>query len=758
MSLVSGCWNCKIVATCQQHHGHTAVCSNYLLYNGGLRPFQPRRQKLFSLFEGGRFGSAAKGRGRGRVKFEVVNSDSATSLLPLGLDFMTFLATTVLVVPLFKSRNVSPILGFLFAGLILDQLGLFRNVEAIEKLSELGVLFLLFEMGLELSLDRLKSLAKFAFGLGSLQMIFTTLAFMTFALPVGKGFGTQILVNFFGADPQLVSIRSVDEALVIGAALSLSSSAFVLRILQERGELATTFGSATLGILLFQDIATIPFLVLLPLIESDSSGFLLDKIGPTAIFSVVGVALLLLGGRTVLRRIFEIVANSRSQETFLALSLLTVVGASYFTQKLGFSDTLGAFIAGVLLSETNFRSQIEADIQPFKGILLGLFFVTTGSSIDTGLLAEKWPVIIALCAGLIGVKTLIIGTLAPYFGLSKADSARTAFALSQGGEFAFVLLSLASQLKILPIELNRLLIIVVVLSMAVTPWLADLGRWMAEQEQQRENIEDGKSLQLELEKRVAAQEQQPMKYIVICGFGQVGQVIYNMLTSPLSSKDKPVIAFDMNPRRVRAGRENGMNVMYGEGWKEGVLEASQIEPCAVIITYSQPEDVCHAVMCVKQSYPDVKIYAVAQDVYHAAELRALGAGIVQPATTSTAMRLGRAVARDIGMTEYDIQYLSRTVDKAFKNRVAEMAGSIVQYPIQDSKDLVLNIGSDGFAFSKSNSKVPQQQYSVNAEVAEIRPNTPSQAEELLKSYSETLEGAVDEFDEERIDDQISQPP
>eukprot|EP01025_Chloroclados_australasicus_P022585 TRINITY_DN23212_c0_g1_i4.p1 TRINITY_DN23212_c0_g1~~TRINITY_DN23212_c0_g1_i4.p1 ORF type:complete len:347 (-),score=12.91 TRINITY_DN23212_c0_g1_i4:16-1056(-) len=333
MSLVSGCWNCKIVATCQQHHGHTAVCSNYLLYNGGLRPFQPRRQKLFSLFEGGRFGSAAKGRGRGRVKFEVVNSDSATSLLPLGLDFMTFLATTVLVVPLFKSRNVSPILGFLFAGLILDQLGLFRNVEAIEKLSELGVLFLLFEMGLELSLDRLKSLAKFAFGLGSLQMIFTTLAFMTFALPVGKGFGTQILVNFFGADPQLVSIRSVDEALVIGAALSLSSSAFVLRILQERGELATTFGSATLGILLFQDIATIPFLVLLPLIESDSSGFLLDKIGPTAIFSVVGVALLLLGGRTVLRRIFEIVANSRSQETFLALSLLTVVGASYFTQK-----------------------------------------------------------------------------------------------------------------------------------------------------------------------------------------------------------------------------------------------------------------------------------------------------------------------------------------------------------------------------------------------------------------------------------------
>eukprot|EP01026_Neomeris_dumetosa_P044878 TRINITY_DN38026_c0_g1_i6.p1 TRINITY_DN38026_c0_g1~~TRINITY_DN38026_c0_g1_i6.p1 ORF type:complete len:649 (-),score=72.13 TRINITY_DN38026_c0_g1_i6:70-2016(-) len=605
---------------------------------------------------------------RGERSKKVIVYNDSSNLLPLGLDFMTFLATTVLVVPLFKSRKVSPILGFLFAGLILDQLGLFRNVEAIEKLSELGVLFLLFEMGLELSLDRLKSLARFAFGLGALQMLLTTAAFMLFALPVGRGIGTLILTQFFNADPSLVSIRSVDEALVIGGALSLSSSAFVLRILQERGELASTYGSATLGILLFQDIATIPFLVLLPLFEGNSqvgNGSLVGLIGPTAIYSVIGVALLLYGGRTVLRRVFEMVANSRSQETFLALSLLTVVGASYLTQRLGFSDTLGAFTAGVLLSETNFRTQIEADIQPFKGILLGLFFVTTGSSIDTGLLADKWPVIIALAGGLIAIKVLILGTLGPFFGLSRADSARTAFALSQGGEFAFVVLSLASQLKVLPLELNRLLIIVVVLSMAVTPWLTDLGRWFGEREEKKLISAEGETLQLEIQAGVGDQGNKTQEQIVICGFGQVGQVIYNMLTSPLAPKKYSVVAFDLNPSRVRAGRELGLNVMYGEGWRESVLEAAQINPTCLIITYSQIDDVLQAVACAKQDYPDIKIYVVAQDIFHAAELKAVGATVVLPATTSTGVRLGRSIMRDIGMTEYDVQYLSRTIDQAY---------------------------------------------------------------------------------------------
>ena len=355
-------------------------------------------------------------------------------LLPLGLDFLTFLAATVLVVPVFKSAKVSPVLGFLFSGLVLGQLGLFRNTEELEKLSELGVLFLLFEMGLELSFDRLRSLAKYAFGLGTVTMFVTTMLFAFMGLPIGEGLGTEILVRFFHADPELVSIRTVDEAVVIGAALSLSSSAFVLQLLGEQNQLQTKFGSATLGILLLQDIAVVPFLVLLPLIErfsddptaasAEGAATLLASLAPTAAKTLLGLGALLLSGRFLLRRIFELVAEARSDETFVALCLLSVTGASLATQRLGFSDTLGAFSAGVLLAETNYRAQVEADIRPFRGILLGLFFVTTGASLDVGLLIKDWQIVVALLAGLIAVKVGAIGTFSPLFGLSRGESAR----------------------------------------------------------------------------------------------------------------------------------------------------------------------------------------------------------------------------------------------------------------------------------------------------------------------------------------------
>jgi Kef-type K+ transport system membrane component KefB len=340
---------------------------------------------------------------------------------------LCFLASTVVVIPVFKRLKISPVLGFLACGVLLSQLGLTRDLEDLERLSELGVLFLLFEMGLELSLDRLKALAKYAFGLGTLQMVACTLAFSMFALPVGNGLGTTILEKVASAPPSLVSIRSVDEAVVIGGALAMSSSAFVLQLLTERGEMPTRSGSATLGILLLQDIAVVPFLVLLPLIESNSSSellngasasSLLEKLGPTAIQTVLGLGALLLGGRVVLRRVFEVVAGSRNPEAFLALCLLTVSGAAYITSSLGFSDTMGAFIAGVLLSETNYKTQVEADVKPFRGLLLGLFFTTTAASINIEVLEHNWSVIAWILAGLLACKTAIIATLAKSFGLT----------------------------------------------------------------------------------------------------------------------------------------------------------------------------------------------------------------------------------------------------------------------------------------------------------------------------------------------------
>ncbi|GLT41908.1 hypothetical protein SLA2020_159370 [Shorea laevis] len=314
----------------------------------------------------------------------------------LGLDTLTFLAVTVLIVPAFKIIRASPILGFFFAGIVLNQFGLIRNLTDVKVLSEWGILFLLFEMGLELSLDRLKALAKFAFGMGLTQVILSTIAFTAFELPPNGAIGTRILEFLFHSRPDLVNIRSIDEALVIGAALSLSSSAFVLQLLAEKGELPTRFGSATLGILLLQDIAVVPLLVILPVLEGQNpiGESIWPMLAKESLKALGGLGLLSLGGKYILRRVFEFVAETRSSEAFVALCLLTVAGTSLLTQQLGFSDTLGAFLAGAILAETNFRTQIEADIRPFKGLLLGLFFVTTGTSIDM----QVWPLLNALYA------------------------------------------------------------------------------------------------------------------------------------------------------------------------------------------------------------------------------------------------------------------------------------------------------------------------------------------------------------------------
>jgi len=613
----------------------------------------------------------------------------------------------VLVVPVFKSAKVSPVLGFLFSGLVLGQLGLFRNTEELEKLSELGVLFLLFEMGLELSFDRLRSLAKYAFGLGTVTMFVTTMLFAFMGLPIGEGLGTEILVRFFHADPELVSIRTVDEAVVIGAALSLSSSAFVLQLLGEQNQLQTKFGSATLGILLLQDIAVVPFLVLLPLIErfsddptaasAEGAATLLASLAPTAAKTLLGLGALLLSGRFLLRRIFELVAEVRSDETFVALCLLSVTGASLATQRLGFSDTLGAFSAGVLLAETNYRAQVEADIRPFRGILLGLFFVTTGASLDVGLLIKDWQIVLALLAGLIAVKVGAIGTFSPLFGLSKGESARAAFSLAQGGEFAFVLLQLAKELNVLPDELNRLLIIVVVLSMALTPGLVEVGRRVGDYYDEAERQAAAAATLAEGFGGMSDSDDDgggggghggaSARPVVICGFGELGQLVANALESPLLSapqgglspagssgggemmmvvegvgnidgndattpakqqkmrarkkKRPPYVAFDLNPSRVRAARAAGFNVTYGDGSRGSVLEAAGAkQPSAIVIAYTARARAVSATRSLREAFgAAVPIYARALDSLHAAELKSAGATDVVTANVESGLEL-----------------------------------------------------------------------------------------------------------------------
>lgn len=614
----------------------------------------------------------------------IINNDKVTSELtiipsssldPLGNDLLIFLFTTIGIVPLFKWLEASPVLGFLSAGLVMGPAGLdlFEDLSDMEALAEFGVLLLLFEQGLELTVERLQSLSKYAFGMGTAQVLLCTIAFFAFPF-LG---GVQFLEFFVGSDANVVDITRIDESLVIGAALSLSSSAFVLKILQEKGQLSTKFGSAALGILLMQDIAVVPLLVLLPIIESNDSGVLsltdqIALLGATVAKAVLGLGGILIIGGAIVRSLFAIVAKSQSSETFVALCLLVAVGIGALTDSLGLSSTLGAFVAGTLLAESNYRTQIETDIKPLKGLLLGLFFLTTGASVDPYVIQEQWPTVFALLFGLLAFKTAIITALGPIFDLTKAESVRTGLLLSGGGEFAFVVLTLADKLRVIPDQLAKILVGVVVLSMALTPYLSILGDQLAVfiqdyenkqayqnallnselgsnefntdysssstsrsgsidsniisyNENNDSNIYDD-SLKIKPEQQQQQQQQLSVNNhssghgssisdaIIVCGYGAIGDTIVRFLTSPKLKEQMGssinYMAFDLDPTLVINGYKNGYRILYGDGSQPLVLETAGISsPKAFVVTYGDSEASFKAVERLRQAFPIIPIIA-----------------------------------------------------------------------------------------------------------------------------------------------------
>ncbi|EJK70011.1 hypothetical protein THAOC_08665, partial [Thalassiosira oceanica] len=328
-------------------------------------------------------------------------------------DTLCLLLATALITPLCKSAGLSPILGFLASGMLLgpNGLGVISGIHNTEHLGELGIVFFLFEMGIELSVERLKSMKKDVFGLGLSQYLSTAAVI---------GLAAKVLGGLSGP-----------ASVVVGGALSLSSSAFVLQLLKDKKELATRFGKASFGVLLLQDLAVVPLLVATPILAG--SGSLASALGNACVKAGMALSGIALAGRFALNPLFKTVAAANSQEAFLGLILMTALGMSFLTEGLGLSNTLGAFLAGVLLSETKYRYQVEADIAPFRGILLGLFFVTVGFEIDVGLIASNLPRVSAIVAGILGLKAGILALLSKAFGLSTSNALRTGLILSQGG-------------------------------------------------------------------------------------------------------------------------------------------------------------------------------------------------------------------------------------------------------------------------------------------------------------------------------------
>ncbi|KAA8498100.1 K(+) efflux antiporter 3, chloroplastic [Porphyridium purpureum] len=578
-------------------------------------------------------------------------NDFTHHMSPAVVESLVLLLTTVIIVPLMRRLNTSPILGFLAAGVLLGPPGLklVGNVSGSRSLAELGVVFFLFEMGLELSISKLRSLGLDVFGLGSMQFVLTSALFTCIGSAAGLALNT---------------------ALVVGGALALSSSAFVLQLLQERGEVGSRFGRAALGILLLQDLAVVPLLVLTPLLaRGGGSAAMVRAMSFAGIKAIVAVLIIVVAGSLLLEPTFRFVAKAQSQEAFIATILLTVLATSKLTEGLGLSDTLGAFLAGIMLAETSYVHQVEADIKPFRGLLLGLFFITVGFSIDIPLLMNNLGAVLALMLGLMLVKAGIIAALGKLVRrMSLASSVRTGLVLAQGGEFAFVLFQLAGRHGLLPPEnkLSKMLLVVVALSMACTPALAMAGERVGALLSKKQGL-------INLRKQ-DADTAGIQDYVIVAGFGRVGQCICEML----DQRFIPYIAFDLSPARVLESRGKGLNVLFGDATRPEVLATAGVDKAkAVVVTLDDPDGSVRAVRAIKREFPKTTVFCRAFDIKHQKLVQLAGGVAVIPEILEASLLLGGAVLRQYGVPESEVNIIieqSRT--KTFEDAGIEPHDSL----------------------------------------------------------------------------------
>jgi Kef-type K+ transport system membrane component KefB len=571
------------------------------------------------------------------IKGPLIIPDEATGIVmeSIGQDLLIFLAASVVVTPISNAFNVTPILGYLIIGALLGPHGLdlFANSKADVELGDFGIIFLLFSEGLEVSTSRLKRLANFL-PLGLAQM-----SLCAGVLSAGIVLVAPALERFLPLDAGLIDIQSPAEALVLALAGTLSTSAFVFPVLKEREWEDEQSGQAATSILLLQDLAVAPLLVLMPYVvgqgptDYSAIAFLTAK-------ATIGFGSVIVAGSFVLRRLFDLIATTRSTETFVALCLLVSVGIGEIAKGLGLTDTAGAFAAGVLLANTNYRAQIQADILPFKGILLGIFFMGAGSSFDTDTVLKEFPTIITGTVALVFFKavTLFLATRVPKWiepnRLPVADGLRLALLLSGGGEFAFVVLALAEKLDVLPTELGSLLTAIVLITMAITPFLGELAEIASrrfEAHDDEETVFPAKTREIT---RIADDA------VVICGYGEIGQSClrvldgeYRWLKSFSENADvldnlPVIVAFDSDPSLAGSTLRpsNDSAVLFGDGSNPSVLKSSGISnPSAIFVSYEDAIQVAGATARLRAAYENAPIYARAQTRREAQSLKDIGA-------------------------------------------------------------------------------------------------------------------------------------
>lgn len=581
-------------------------------------------------------------------------------------DTLLLLLATALITPICKRLGTSPILGFLASGMLLgpNGCGLISGIHTTETLAELGIVFFLFEMGIELSVERLMQMRKDVFGLGLGQFGLTALAV--------AGFG-----SLFGLP--------ANALVVLGGGLALSSSAFVLQLLKDKDQLATRFGKASFGILLFQDLAVVPLLVVTPLLAGSGSG-LARALGAAVVKAVMALGSIAVAGRYLLNPLFKLVAQAQSQEAFLGVVLLTVLSMSFMTEGLGLSNTLGAFLAGVLLSETKYRYQVEADIAPFRGVLLGLFFVTVGFEIDLTLIAAKLPLVAGLVAGILATKAVVTTALSLAFGLSLPNSLQTGLLLSQGGEFAFVAFGLARSLGILDPATTKLMLTSVSLTMALTPLMASVGGKIAKKLEEQTDFTHYLG-----QDRDASEIKESEDFAVVVGYGAVGKIVCNLLDEKLIK----YVGLEIDPNKAIQARNKGLPVFFGDIARQEVADAFNVGKAKmVIVCISDRAQANRALIALRRFYPDLRIFARAVDADHASRLQnTLNVAAMVPILPEDNLLLtlpfGGAVMKALGVSPQEVNSILESKRKAvLQGRgldEAEEEAALVQLGIQVKK-------------------------------------------------------------------------
>jgi monovalent cation:proton antiporter-2 (CPA2) family protein len=544
-------------------------------------------------------------------------------------DVAIFLAAAVVAVPLARWLGLGSVLGYLAAGLAIGPWGaaLISDVERILGFSEFGVVLLLFVIGLELQPERFWRLRGAVFGSGGAQVVLTSLVLGGIAIGLGVGPGT---------------------ALIAGFGLAMSSTAFVLQLLGERDELGTREGLLAFAILLFQDLAVVPFLALLPLMAGNGDAQALELVPVLRALAVIVVVVV--AGRYALRPLLRRVARADVPEIFTAAALLVVVGTTLLMETVGLSASLGAFLAGVMLAESEFRHELQAAIEPFKGLLLGLFFMAVGMSVNLGVLLGEPAVVLGLVAGLVLVKGTIL------YGLGRlahlpADGARAlAAAVSQGGEFAFVLFTLAAAAGVFEAELHDRLVVVVTLSMALSPLLyAWQARFRAPVQGPPFDAIDG-----------------PPAPVIIAGFGPFGQIVGRVLRV----KKVPFTVLEKSVEQVDFVRRFGSTIYYGDAARLELLRAAHASRAkALVISISRVETSLAIAEAARKNFPKLRIFAVANDRNHAMRLMDLGITDVIRRAYYSSLEMSRQLLMAMGESEQQAQ---RAIDTFHKHDEATL--------------------------------------------------------------------------------------